>query len=64
LNEEEDWRPSITIKMIVLGIQKMLRDEPNLESPAQLEPTQLYKTNKEKYFRDAKDFAMSQKKRK
>lgn len=64
LNEEEDWRPSITIKMILLGIQKMLRDEPNLESPAQLEPTQLYRTNREKYFRDAKDFAVSQNRRK
>lgn len=64
LNEEEDWRPSITIKMILTGIQKMLKDEPNLASPAQLEPTQLYKKNREKYYKDARDFAMSQRKRK
>lgn len=64
LNEEEDWRPSITIKMIVTGIQKMLKEEPNLTSPAQLEPTQLYKKNREKYYVDAKKFALAQRKRK
>ena len=30
LNEEEDWKPSIWIKNILLGIQKLLKDEPNL----------------------------------
>ena len=34
LNEEQDWRPAITLKQIVLGIQELL-DSPNPESPAQ-----------------------------
>ena len=57
LNEEEDWKPSITIKNILLGIQKLLKDDPNLNSPAQLEPTKLYKTNKQKYNQKVIEFA-------
>lgn len=34
LNEEQDWRPAITLKQIVLGVQALL-DTPNPESPAQ-----------------------------
>ena len=34
LNEEEDWRPSISIKQILLGIQELL-NTPNTLSPAQ-----------------------------
>jgi hypothetical protein len=30
LNEEEDWKPHITVKQILLGIQKLLKDEPNI----------------------------------
>ena len=62
LNEEEDWKPSITVRQLLLGVQKLLKDEPNLESPAQLEATKMYKKNKEKYFKTAKDFAIAQKK--
>lgn len=40
LNEDKDWRPSITIKSILLGIQELL-DNPNLADPAQSEPYQL-----------------------
>ncbi|KAF8923204.1 E2 SUMO-conjugating protein ubc9, partial [Haplosporangium bisporale] len=36
LNEEEGWKPAITIKQILLGIQDLLND-PNPESPAQSE---------------------------
>jgi len=43
LNDEEDWKPNISIKTIVLGIQKLLRDEPNINSPAQYDPCALYK---------------------
>lgn len=35
LNEEEDWKPHITVKQILTGIQKLLKDEPNIDSPAQ-----------------------------
>ena len=34
LNEEEDWKPSISIKQILTGIQKLMKDEPNMTSPA------------------------------
>ena len=61
LNEEEDWKPSITLKQILLGIQKLLKDEPNMTSPAQLEATKIYKQDKQKYNRQAKEFALSQK---
>lgn len=34
LNEDEGWKPSITVKQILLGIQELL-DNPNEASPAQ-----------------------------
>jgi ubiquitin-conjugating enzyme E2 I len=58
LNEEEDWKPHITVKQILLGIQKLLKDEPNIESPAQQEPLNLYKNNKEEYLKRVKNFAL------
>lgn len=48
LNEEKDWRPSITIKMLLLGIQELL-DSPNLLDPAQTEPYQLLSKDKAAY---------------
>lgn len=36
LDEEKDWRPAITIKQILLGIQDLL-NEPNIKDPAQAE---------------------------
>lgn len=36
LDEEKDWRPAITIKQILLGIQELL-NEPNIRDPAQAE---------------------------
>ena len=50
LNADEDWRPSITLKQILLGIQELL-DEPNPNSPAQAEPYSLFTKNKEEYKR-------------
>lgn len=41
LNEDEAWRPAITIKQILLGIQELL-DNPNKLSPAQSEAYQLF----------------------
>ena len=46
LNEEEDWRPAITIKQMLIGIQDVL-DAPNPNSPAQSEAYQLF-VNKDK----------------
>eukprot|EP00744_Colponema_vietnamica_P015694 GILI01022007.1.p1 GENE.GILI01022007.1~~GILI01022007.1.p1 ORF type:complete len:158 (-),score=59.03 GILI01022007.1:116-589(-) len=48
LNEDEDWKPSITIKQILLGIQDLL-DNPNPASPAQPEPFMLFTQDREKY---------------
>ncbi|KAG4303331.1 hypothetical protein PCK1_000295 [Pneumocystis canis] len=42
LNEEESWKPAITIKQILLGIQDLLND-PNPNSPAQSEAYTLFK---------------------
>ena len=36
LDEEKDWRPAITVKQILLGIQDLLND-PNIKDPAQAE---------------------------
>ena len=48
LNEDEDWKPSLTIKHILLGIQELLNN-PNASSPAQAEPYQLYTRQREDY---------------
>ncbi|PHJ21789.1 ubiquitin-conjugating enzyme [Cystoisospora suis] len=58
LNEDEDWKPSITIKQILLGIQDLL-DHPNPNSPAQAEPYMLYQQNREEYIRRVKQQALS-----
>mmetsp|Transcript_7645 Transcript_7645/g.11618 ORF Transcript_7645/g.11618 Transcript_7645/m.11618 type:complete len:99 (+) Transcript_7645:242-538(+) len=48
LNYEKDWRPGITVKQILLGIQDLL-DDPNNNDPAQKEPFELYRDDKEQY---------------
>ncbi|TGZ80437.1 ubiquitin carrier protein [Ascodesmis nigricans] len=48
LNEDEAWKPAITIKQILLGIQDLL-DDPNPESPAQLEAYQAFKKDRQAY---------------
>ena len=53
LNEEEGWKPAITIKEILLGIQ-MLLDEVNPESPAQADAYNLYKKDRAAYERKVK----------
>ena len=53
LNEEEGWRPAITIKEILLGIQSLL-NEPNPESPAQADAYNLFKKDKAAYERKIK----------
>ncbi|PQE27563.1 asparagine synthetase protein [Rutstroemia sp. NJR-2017a BBW] len=45
LNEEEGWKPAITIKQILLGIQELL-DTPNPESPAQADAYNLFKKDR------------------
>jgi len=53
LNEEEGWRPAITIKQMLLGVQDLL-DDPNPSSPAQSEAYNLFTTNKAEYRRRVK----------
>lgn len=53
LNEDEGWRPSITIKQIVLGIQELLND-PNPLSPAQSDAFILFTQNPAEYRRRVK----------
>ena len=50
LNEEEGWRPAITLKQVLIGIQDLL-NEPNPDSPAQSEAFQLFSTNRPEYDR-------------
>lgn len=48
LNEEKDWRPSITIKQMLLAIQDLL-DNPNPKDPAQEEPFRVFTASREEY---------------
>ena len=45
LDEGKDWKPAITIKQLLLGIQDLL-DAPNQEDPAQADAFQVYVQNK------------------
>jgi ubiquitin-conjugating enzyme E2 I len=53
LNEDEGWKPAITIKQILLGIQDLLND-PNPESPAQADAYNLFKKDRAAYERKVK----------
>lgn len=48
LNEEEAWRPAITLKQILIGIQDLLND-PNPESPAQADAYNIFKKDRPAY---------------
>lgn len=48
LSEEKDWKASLTVKQILIGIQHLL-NEPNIGDPAQEEPFKLYRSNREEY---------------
>ena len=48
LNEGKDWKPSISMKQILLGIQDLL-DNPNNSDPAQAEPSDLLRRSKSAY---------------
>ena len=43
-----DWRPAITVKQMILGIQDLL-DDPNMSSPAQSEAYNCRKKSPAKY---------------
>lgn len=48
LSEDKDWRPSLTVKEILVGVQQLL-NEPNIEDPAQEEPYVLYRDDRPSY---------------
>ena len=48
LNEDEQWRPSITLKQILLGVQDLLNN-PNEKSPAQSEAFMDYTKRRRAY---------------
>lgn len=54
LNEEEDWRPSITLSQIMLGIQELLCD-PNPNSPAQNDAFSAFQKDKDLYGKRVKE---------
>mmetsp|Transcript_5372 Transcript_5372/g.19641 ORF Transcript_5372/g.19641 Transcript_5372/m.19641 type:complete len:160 (+) Transcript_5372:49-528(+) len=56
LNEDEGWRPSITVKQILTGIQDLL-DNPNPDSPAQSDAYVEYVNNRKLYAKKIKDQA-------
>lgn len=56
LNEDYGWRPAITVKQILVGIQDLL-DEPNPNDPAQTEGYQLFVQDKNEYKRRVKQQA-------
>lgn len=58
LNEEQDWRPAITLKQIVLGIQELL-DSPNPNSPAQEPAWRAFSKDKVTYERRVREQAKS-----
>ena len=60
INEHEGWKPSITVKQILLGVQELL-DTPNPNSPANREAYLLYTKSKEGYSKKIKQQALANK---
>lgn len=58
LNEEDGWRPAITIKQVLTGIQDLLTN-PNKDSPAQRDAYEIFTTNPEEYKRKVRAQAMA-----
>ncbi|XP_052890279.1 SUMO-conjugating enzyme UBC9-B-like [Anopheles moucheti] len=56
LNARSDWHPAITIRQTLLRIREML-NYPNIDNPAQEEPYQLYRSNREEYQRRVREQA-------
>ncbi|VEU20542.1 DEKNAAC101400 [Brettanomyces naardenensis] len=48
LNEDQDWRPAISLKQLMLGIQELL-DTPNPGSPAQEPAWRAFEKDKVEY---------------
>uniref|UniRef100_A0A7S3AVC1 SUMO-conjugating enzyme UBC9 n=1 Tax=Haptolina ericina TaxID=156174 RepID=A0A7S3AVC1_9EUKA len=53
LDADKGWRPSLTIKQLLLGIQALL-DDPNNSDPAQEEPYRIFANDRVRYERMVK----------
>lgn len=60
VNEDQDWKPAITVKQILQGIQDLL-NEPNPNSPAQGEAYMLFKNNRAAYDKKIREIALANK---
>lgn len=56
LNEEQDWKPAITMKQLLLGVQELL-DTPNPESPAQEPAWKAFSNDRQSYIKKVKEQA-------
>ncbi|KAI5476295.1 ubiquitin-conjugating enzyme 9 [Pseudohyphozyma bogoriensis] len=56
LNEEKAWKPAITVKQILLGVQELL-DSPNADDPAQLDAYTMFKKDRSAYEKRVKQQA-------
>mmetsp|Transcript_10882 Transcript_10882/g.35765 ORF Transcript_10882/g.35765 Transcript_10882/m.35765 type:complete len:297 (-) Transcript_10882:305-1195(-) len=56
LDADKGWKPALTIKQLLLGIQTLL-DDPNVGDPAQEEPYRVYNNNRAEYERRVKEQA-------
>ncbi|KAI7864231.1 SUMO-conjugating enzyme ubc9 [Spinellus fusiger] len=57
LSDDDGWKPAITVKQILLGIQDLLND-PNPDSPAQHDAYALFRKDKKEYERRVKEQAV------
>ena len=57
LDEDDGWRPAITIKQVLIGIQELL-DDPNDKSPAQRDAYELFVKDKPAYRKKIKEQAV------
>eukprot|EP00127_Corallochytrium_limacisporum_P003219 Clim_evm68s147 gene=Clim_evmTU68s147 len=62
LDADKDWKPAITVKQILLGIQALLT-EPNPNDPAQADAYQAFRDNPEEYKRRVRAEAVKQRPR-
>jgi ubiquitin-conjugating enzyme E2 I len=56
LNEDKGWKPSVSIKQILIGVQDLL-DSPNMSDPAQQEAYDQLRRSKATYLKRIKEQA-------
>ena len=56
LDEEKDWRPAISVREVLLGIQRLLV-EPNVKGPAQAPAWEAFTKDRAEYERRVREQA-------